>query len=278
MVNGNTWPFLTVEQRRYRFRFLNGCQSRFLILDFAQHPRRRGVADRQRGRLPGGAGRTSPATNGNRLLMGLAERADMIVDFTNVPVGQLRARQRRARRAVRRRRPRTTDFDAGRPGHDRPDHAVPGRAGAWRRPHHAAAVPRACRRSRRCRRRSRTRPLALLEMMSDGLRRNAGRRRPCSASVDDDGVADGTTMWDDAVTENPGGRRHRGVGVLQLHRRRPPDARARGRVRGRQPAGAGRGSTTASRCSRSQLDGRRRGRPRPGRAASRTRSSPIRAR
>jgi hypothetical protein len=34
MVNGNTWPFQTVEQRRYRFRFLNGCNSRFLILDF----------------------------------------------------------------------------------------------------------------------------------------------------------------------------------------------------------------------------------------------------
>ena len=29
---------LQVEQRRYRFRFLNGCQSRFLILDFNQIP------------------------------------------------------------------------------------------------------------------------------------------------------------------------------------------------------------------------------------------------
>ena len=38
MVNGNTWPFQTVEPRRYRFRFLNGCQSRFLILDFSQIP------------------------------------------------------------------------------------------------------------------------------------------------------------------------------------------------------------------------------------------------
>ena len=38
MVNGNTWPFQTVEQVRYRFRFLNGCQSRFLILDFSQIP------------------------------------------------------------------------------------------------------------------------------------------------------------------------------------------------------------------------------------------------
>ena len=38
MVNGNTWPFQTVQRRRYRFRFLNGCQSRFLILDFAKIP------------------------------------------------------------------------------------------------------------------------------------------------------------------------------------------------------------------------------------------------
>ena len=38
MVNGNTWPYLDVEQRRYRFRFLNGCQSRFLILDFSEIP------------------------------------------------------------------------------------------------------------------------------------------------------------------------------------------------------------------------------------------------
>ena len=38
IVNGNTWPFQTVEQRRYRFRFLNGCQSRFLILDFDEIP------------------------------------------------------------------------------------------------------------------------------------------------------------------------------------------------------------------------------------------------
>ena len=38
MVNGNTWPFQTVEQRRYRLRFLNGCQSRFLILDFSNIP------------------------------------------------------------------------------------------------------------------------------------------------------------------------------------------------------------------------------------------------
>src|SRR5215207_8291263 len=32
VVNGATWPSLDVQQRRYRFRFLNGCNSRFLIL------------------------------------------------------------------------------------------------------------------------------------------------------------------------------------------------------------------------------------------------------
>lgn len=32
IVNGRAWPFHTVEQRRYRLRVLNGCQSRFLIL------------------------------------------------------------------------------------------------------------------------------------------------------------------------------------------------------------------------------------------------------
>ncbi len=86
MVNGNTWPFLAVEQRRYRFRFLNGCQSRFLILDFANIP---GVEVWQIGNEGGflAAPVNITADHGNQLLLGLAERADVIVDFTNVPVG-----------------------------------------------------------------------------------------------------------------------------------------------------------------------------------------------
>jgi spore coat protein A len=86
MVNGNTWPFQTVEQRRYRFRFLNGCQARVLILDFANIP---GVEVWQIGNEGGflAAPVNLTAANGNKLLMGLAERADVIVDFTNVPTG-----------------------------------------------------------------------------------------------------------------------------------------------------------------------------------------------
>ena len=86
MVNGNTWPYQVVEQRRYRLRLLNGCQSRFLILDFNQIP---GVEVWQIGNEGGFL--ASPvnhtAISGNRLLMAPAERADLIVDFTNVPVG-----------------------------------------------------------------------------------------------------------------------------------------------------------------------------------------------
>ena len=86
MVNGNTWPFQTVEQRRYRFRFLNGCQSRFLILDFNNIP---GVEVWQIGNEGGFLAEpvNLTANHGNRLLMALAERADVIVDFTNVPLG-----------------------------------------------------------------------------------------------------------------------------------------------------------------------------------------------
>lgn len=86
IVNGNTWPFHTVEQRRYRLRLLNGCQSRFLILDFCRIP---GVAVWQIGNEGGFLAVPVDLTgrNANRLLMSPAERADLIVDFTNVPLG-----------------------------------------------------------------------------------------------------------------------------------------------------------------------------------------------
>jgi FtsP/CotA-like multicopper oxidase with cupredoxin domain len=86
IVNGNTWPFQTVEQRRYRFRVLNGCDSRFLILDFSAIP---GVSvwmiGNEGGFLAAPVDLTS--ANSNQLLLGPAERADLIVDFGAVPLG-----------------------------------------------------------------------------------------------------------------------------------------------------------------------------------------------
>jgi FtsP/CotA-like multicopper oxidase with cupredoxin domain len=86
MVNGRTWPYLDVEQRRYRFRLLNGCQARFLILDFSAIP---GIdlwlIGNEGGLLPAAVNLSSAAAN--RLLMGPAERFDLIVDFAGVPTG-----------------------------------------------------------------------------------------------------------------------------------------------------------------------------------------------
>ena len=86
IVNGNTWPYQAVEQRRYRLRLLNGCQSRFLILDFGAIPN---VEVWQIGNEGGFL--AAPVNVGvdhdHRLLMGPAERADLIVDFSAVPAG-----------------------------------------------------------------------------------------------------------------------------------------------------------------------------------------------
>ncbi len=86
MVNGNTWPYLDVEKRRYRFRMLNGCQARYLVLDFSRIP---GVEVWQIGNEGGflAAPLNLTAGHSNQLLMSPAERADLIVDFSAVAVG-----------------------------------------------------------------------------------------------------------------------------------------------------------------------------------------------
>jgi len=89
VVNGRTWPVLQVEPRRYRFRFLNGCNSRFLILKLVSDPLTRRPA---RPAVPfwqiGTDGGFLPArVRLDQLLLGLAERADVVVDFTGLRVG-----------------------------------------------------------------------------------------------------------------------------------------------------------------------------------------------
>jgi bilirubin oxidase len=80
VVNGVTWPYLDVEQRRYRFRILNGCNSRFLVLQLD----RPGLAFWQIGAE---GGFLDAPVRREQLLIAPAERADVIVDFGQVPIG-----------------------------------------------------------------------------------------------------------------------------------------------------------------------------------------------
>ncbi len=75
VVNGRTWPYLEVEPRLYRFRFLNGANSRFMILKFD-----RALFFNQIGN-EGGLLPDKPLVL-DQLLMAPAERADVIVDFS----------------------------------------------------------------------------------------------------------------------------------------------------------------------------------------------------
>jgi spore coat protein A, manganese oxidase len=89
VVNGRSWPTLEVEPRRYRFRFLNGCNSRFLDLKIAANPlaRRPAPAALPFWQIGAEGGFLPKPVRLAHLLMGLAERADVIVDFTHVRVG-----------------------------------------------------------------------------------------------------------------------------------------------------------------------------------------------
>ena len=73
LVNGKTWPVLDVEPRQYRFRFLNGSDSRFYNLNLA-------VPFMQIG--TDGGFLNAPVTL-NQMVLGPGERKDVIIDFSN---------------------------------------------------------------------------------------------------------------------------------------------------------------------------------------------------
>jgi len=79
VVNGRTWPYLNVQQRRYRFRILNGSDSRFFILKL-NNGQKFWVIGNDGGFL------SAPAEL-ETLLIAPAERADVIIDFGLVASG-----------------------------------------------------------------------------------------------------------------------------------------------------------------------------------------------
>ena len=88
-VNGNTWPTLTVEARRYRFRMINTCNARSLLLKIVTDPTTIRPASAA---LPlwaiGTDGGFLPApAQLSAALIAPSERLDLIVDFTGVRPG-----------------------------------------------------------------------------------------------------------------------------------------------------------------------------------------------
>ena len=80
MVNGKVWPNMNVDQAQYRLRILDGSNSAFYNLTFSN-----GMTFTQIG-TDGGYIKTP--TQLTSLLIGPAERADIIVDFSNIAPGE----------------------------------------------------------------------------------------------------------------------------------------------------------------------------------------------
>jgi spore coat protein A len=74
LVNGKVWPYLEVEPRKYRFRILNGSNSRFYNLSLTSQQPFTQIGS-EGGLLP-------EPVRLDELLIAPGERADVIVDFT----------------------------------------------------------------------------------------------------------------------------------------------------------------------------------------------------
>jgi spore coat protein A, manganese oxidase len=91
-VNGNTWPVLNVEPRRYRFRFLDSCNARFLRMNLTDPANASSTTPPSAipmwqigtdgGFLDTPVKLNDPADpNALKLFLGPSERADVIIDF-----------------------------------------------------------------------------------------------------------------------------------------------------------------------------------------------------
>lgn len=79
IANGKTWPYQEVEPKQYRFRLLNGSQARTLILKMSD-----GSSFTQIGSDGGFLPEPAELTH---MIIGPAERADVIIDFSAFSVG-----------------------------------------------------------------------------------------------------------------------------------------------------------------------------------------------
>jgi FtsP/CotA-like multicopper oxidase with cupredoxin domain len=79
LVNGAPWPVLRVERKRYRFRLLNACNATTLTLALSEGPMTLVATD---------GGLVEEAVSIDRLPLAMAERAEVVIDFSHYPVGR----------------------------------------------------------------------------------------------------------------------------------------------------------------------------------------------
>jgi spore coat protein A len=79
VVNGKVWPYLEVEQRKYRFRILNASNERFYRMSLSSNQQFIQIGS-DGGLLP------RPALL-NEITIAPSERVDVIIDFSEQPVG-----------------------------------------------------------------------------------------------------------------------------------------------------------------------------------------------
>jgi len=86
LVNGKVWPVLDVEPRRYRFRVLNGSNSRFYTMQLEYNELKKGVPKPKRlkmRQIGSDGGFLNNVVKMKTMTLAPAERADVIVDFSD---------------------------------------------------------------------------------------------------------------------------------------------------------------------------------------------------
>lgn len=90
IVNGRVWPRHTVQKRRYTVRLLNGCNARTIYADLRSIPGIKAhivASDQGYLREPVDVMAQENWREG-RIVIAPAERFELVLDFTNVPVGR----------------------------------------------------------------------------------------------------------------------------------------------------------------------------------------------
>jgi len=192
LVNGKAWPKLDVDQAQYRFRLLNGSDSRFYEL---------WISDPVTGASPimyvigNDVGLLSNPVRVNRLTIGPGERYDLVVDFTGIPAGTQLIMRNNARSPFPKGVTVNPNLDGqimafvvGTGTGPAPVTMATALGGTVPVPD-VTGVP--------------TRKLMLFEALD-----HYGRLQPLLGTIGGTDIngnpADGTLLWDEPITENPG--------------------------------------------------------------------------